>query len=114
MPKLYFHVQALGEVVFGYCVLMLLYSSVNLLLRPGTELVERLGPDGHQGIAPGGAHVSIPGEERGCDYWNVDMECGMWVLECGIWNVGMGMWRYDLLLQARDNYKAIRLLTLYS
>ena len=37
MPKLYFHVQALGEVGFGYCVLMLLYSSVNLLPRPGTD-----------------------------------------------------------------------------
>ena len=50
--------------------------------------MERLGHDGPQGIAPEGTHVSIPGEVRGCDYWNVDVECGMWVLEGGNWDVG--------------------------
>ena len=39
----------------------------------GYQLVEHLGPWRPQDIAPEGEHTSIPGEEKGCGYWNVCM-----------------------------------------
>lgn len=37
---------------------------------------------------------------RGCDWWDVDVECGIWIGD-GIWDLGYGIWDMQGLFLGR-------------